>query len=118
MEKPQVAAHSATAEAETEPALVAPRGLDQIISSFRDIYEYIGADGQLDPRWQADFLQQVLSLSATTVVGFVADHDPMTCHRRMTSVFVAAFDSHSGTRAAGKDHQLRRMLCLSSPAHG
>ena len=59
MEKLQVAAHSAAAATETEPLLVAPRGLEQITSSFGDIYEYIGTNGQLVARWQADFLQQM-----------------------------------------------------------
>jgi D-alanyl-D-alanine carboxypeptidase len=94
MEKLQVAAHSAAAATETEPLLVAPRGLEQITSSFGDIYEYIAKDGQLDARWPADFLQQMLlpfplrlswDLSRTIT--------RMICHRRLTSVFGAAFGS-------------------------
>lgn len=77
---------------EYESLLVAPRGLDQILTSFGDIYEYIGADGKLDARWQNDFLQRValpfplrLSWDPSRTVTL------MTCHRRMTGIFASAF---------------------------
>lgn len=87
MEKPRITAHAAMAAAGTEPLLVAPRGLDQIISSFGDIYEYIGTDGQLDARWQEDSLQRMLlpfPLRLSWDLSRTITH--MTCHRRMTGI--------------------------------
>ena len=76
----------------TEPALTAPRGLDEIITVFGDINDYVGTDGQLEARWQMDYLERVplpfpLRMSwdpARTIL-------QMTCHRRLTSIFAAAF---------------------------
>jgi hypothetical protein len=42
-----------------EPPLKTPHGLDEIIASFGDIREYVEADGQLEARWQVDFLERV-----------------------------------------------------------
>jgi hypothetical protein len=39
--------------------LVCPHGLDQIRSTFGDIFKYVLPDHTLDPRWQADFLTLV-----------------------------------------------------------
>ena len=40
---------------ELEP-LIVPHGLEEIIATFGDIYKYVRPGGQLDPRWQSDFL--------------------------------------------------------------
>jgi D-alanyl-D-alanine carboxypeptidase len=69
-------------------ALTPPRGLQEILAAFGDIYEYVRKDGTLDPRWHADFLARAslpfpLKLSwdpATSVT-------QMTCHKRLTEVF-------------------------------
>jgi hypothetical protein len=73
--------------------LMPPNGLEQILATFGDIYEYVRADGSLDPRWQADFLARAtlpfaLKLSwdhATSVT-------QMTCHKRLVDVFAEVFD--------------------------
>jgi hypothetical protein len=39
--------------------LVPPHGLDELIATFGDIFDYIREDHTLDPRWQADFLMTV-----------------------------------------------------------
>ena len=39
--------------------LVLPHGLDQIVATFGDIFDYIAEDHTLDPRWQTDMLQTV-----------------------------------------------------------
>jgi len=36
-----------------------PHGLDQIVASFGNIFDYIRQDHSLDPKWQAEALQQV-----------------------------------------------------------
>ena len=92
MEKPPVAKNVTSPETVTEPALIAPRGLDEIITVFGDINAYVGTDGQLEARWQLDYLERVhlpfpLRMSwdpSRTIL-------QMTCHRRLTSVFAAAF---------------------------
>ena len=39
--------------------LACPHGLDQICSTFGDIFQYILPDHTLDPRWQAEFLTRI-----------------------------------------------------------
>ena len=43
----------------TASPLVPPHGLEQIIATFGDIFEYIREDHTLDPRWQAEMLESV-----------------------------------------------------------
>jgi D-alanyl-D-alanine carboxypeptidase len=75
-----------------ESLRIAPHGRDEIISVFGDINEYVGTDGQLEARWHVDYLERV-SLPFPLRVSW----DParailqMTCHRRLTSIFAAAF---------------------------
>jgi hypothetical protein len=75
-----------------EPLLAAPHGLNEITDRFGDINKYIGADGQLDVHWQADFLERLplpfplrLSWDPSRTV------NQMTCHRLMTSIFASVF---------------------------
>ena len=69
-------------------------GLNEIITTFGDIREYVGSDGQLEARWQLDFLERV-SLPFPLRLSW----DPsrtitrMTCHRRMTGIFSSVFAS-------------------------
>ncbi len=75
-----------------EVGLTSPNGLEQIVVTFGNIYEYVRKDGSLDPKWQADFLTRItmpfpLSLSwdlATSV-------NQMTCHKKMADVFEDVF---------------------------
>jgi len=77
-----------------EPPLKTPHGLDEIIASFGDIREYVEADGQLEARWQVDFLERV-----SLPFSLRLSRDPsrtitqMTCHRRLTRVFSSVFGS-------------------------
>ena len=92
MKKPLITKAGTPSAPATESPLTAPHGLNQIISVFGDINDYVGTDGQLEARWQADCLDRVplpfpLRLSwdpARTIV-------QMTCHKRLTSIFAAAF---------------------------
>ena len=73
--------------------LTPPNGLEQILATFGDIYEYVRKDGTLDPRWQADFLARAalpfaLKLSwdpATSVT-------QMTCHKLLVDIFAEVFE--------------------------
>lgn len=40
--------------------LVPPHGLDELIATFGDIFDYIREDHTLDPRWQAEQLTTIL----------------------------------------------------------
>ena len=73
--------------------LTPPNGLQQILATFGDIYEYVQTDGSLDPRWQADFLAR-----ATLPFALKLSWDPativtqMTCHKRLVDVFTEVFE--------------------------
>jgi D-alanyl-D-alanine carboxypeptidase len=41
------------------PVLIPPHGLDQIVATFGDIFDYIREDHMLDPRWQTEMLESV-----------------------------------------------------------
>lgn len=77
-----------------EPLMLVPHGLNEIIATFGDIHEYVLTDGQLDPRWQADFLQRVnLPFPLRLAWDLSRTITQMTCHRRMTGVYVSVFAS-------------------------
>ena len=76
----------------TPPGLVAPNGLDAIRATFGDIYAFIGADGTLDPQWQAQFLTRTplpftlpLSWDQSKIVS------QLLCHVKLRDVFPAVF---------------------------
>jgi hypothetical protein len=82
-----------TNSAPASAVLMPPRGLDEVISTFGDIFAYVGPDHTLDPRWQNEFLDRVplpfpLPLSwdiSRTVRQF-------TCHRLLVPIFTRVFD--------------------------
>lgn len=88
MKNPQVESTDATSGHDLTP----PHGLDKIIATFGNIYEYIGTDGQLAPHWQSDFLAKT-SLPFPMRLAW----DParvitrMTCHRLMTGIYASVF---------------------------
>ncbi len=87
MEKPQGAT-------ETEKLKVASHGLNEIIATFGDIHEYVGPDGELDPRWEADFLARVsLPYPLRLAWDLSRTITQMTCHRRMTGIYASVFAS-------------------------
>lgn len=69
-----------------------PHGIEQIIASFGNIYEYIHKDGSLDPRWAAEFLVRI-ALPFPLVLSW--DHatgvKQMTCHKKLADVFAEGF---------------------------
>ncbi len=78
----------------SEPPLVTPHGLDNIIALFGDIHEYVAPDGQLETRWQGDFLAR-LGLPFPLRLSWQPSQTitQLTCHRRMAGVFSSVFDS-------------------------
>jgi len=104
MEKLQLASNTVLSGANAEPLRVAPHGLNEIITAFGDIYEYIGMHGQLEPRWQIEFLDRValpfplrLSWDPTRTITL------MTCHRRMSDIYASVF-------AAIQEHGLQARI--------
>jgi hypothetical protein len=91
MQKPQVATIAVLSTAETETLLVAPHGLDEIITAFGNIYDDVGKDGQLEALSTGFPGASGLAVSAPAVVGPVANITQMTCHKRMTRVFGSVF---------------------------
>ena len=89
MEEPQVGRDGTT---RTNPPLVAPHGITEIIEAFGDIRQHIGADGRLAATWQVNYQTRV-SLPFPLRLAW----DPsraitqMTCHRSMASAFTDVF---------------------------
>lgn len=88
VKNPQIESTDATSGHDLTP----PHGLDEIIATFGNIYEYIGTGGQLAPRWQSDFLAKTslpfplrLAWDPSRVI------TQMTCHRLMTGIFASVF---------------------------
>jgi hypothetical protein len=76
----------------TRVPVVSPHGLDEIVATFGDIFEYIHPDHTLNPRWQTDFLARatlpfpiVLSWDHTRAVS------QFTCHKILTGIFADVF---------------------------
>src|SRR5689334_7741145 len=77
---------------EKELLLVAPHGLEEIVATFGDIYDYIQPGGHLDPRWQADYLASVeLPFSLPLAWDPSKSVNRMACHKRMAETFVSVF---------------------------
>ena len=72
--------------------LVPPNGLDQILATFGDIFDYIGPDHTLNPRWQNEFLQRIaLPFPLPLSWDMSRRINQMTCHKRLADVFTATF---------------------------
>jgi D-alanyl-D-alanine carboxypeptidase len=89
---PQVESNDATPGREFATSPTSPHGLDEIIATFGDIYEYIGPDGELDPRWETNFLARVnLPFPLRLAWDLSQTIHRLTCHRRMTGVYASVF---------------------------
>jgi hypothetical protein len=73
-------------------ALKPPHGLEQIMMTFGELYNYVRKDGSLDPRWQGDFLRRV-ALPFPLAIAWDQETSitQMTCHTRLTEVFTDVF---------------------------
>jgi len=74
------------------PAPPVPNGLDQVLATFGNIYEYIRNDGTLDPRWETEMLTRAplpfpipFSWEPTTTVS------RLQCHVKLKDIFPAVF---------------------------
>jgi hypothetical protein len=74
-------------------ALSAPHGLDEICSTFGDIFGYIRPDKTLDPRWSQEFLARIaLPFPLTLSWDRSQTVNAITCHRLLTNVFAGVSD--------------------------
>jgi D-alanyl-D-alanine carboxypeptidase len=72
--------------------LTPPNGLQQILTTFGDIQDYIRKDGSLDPRWQSDFLARAsLPFSVKLAWDLATSVNEFTCHNRLVEVFGEVF---------------------------
>jgi len=76
----------------THVSIVPPSGLDEIRSTFGDIFQYILSDHTLDPRWQPEFLTRIellFKLPLSWDKSRVVDH--ITCHKLIAVSFTQVF---------------------------
>ena len=77
----------------TRVSVVPPNGLDEIRTTFGDIFAYVTADHTLDPRWQSEFLDRVpLPFPMTLSWNRSQTVSTITCHKLLASVFTGVFD--------------------------
>ncbi len=70
--------------------LIPPHGLDQMLATFGDIFDYIGPDHTLNPRWQNEFLQRIaLPFPLTLSWDKSRRVNQLTCHERLAEIFTA-----------------------------
>src|SRR5262249_32669048 len=66
--------------------------LEQIMQTFGDIYEYIRADGTLDPRWYTDFLVRApLQFALRLAWDRATSVSQITCHKLLAEQFSQVF---------------------------
>jgi hypothetical protein len=72
--------------------LTPPHGLDQILAAFADIFDYIGREHTLNPRWQNESLQRI-ALPFPLVLSWDKSRrmNQFTCHKRLAEIFTATF---------------------------
>jgi hypothetical protein len=72
--------------------LAAPKGLEQISSTFGDIRKYILPNGTLDPRWQSEVLASV-TLPFPLILSFDESKTitHFTCHKLLVEIFSDVF---------------------------
>lgn len=77
---------------EQQFALKPPHGLNGILATFGNIFEYIRHDHTLDPRWQAE---QLITMPLPFPLVLSWDHSRhvtrMTCHKLMHRTFTNCF---------------------------
>ena len=73
-------------------SLIAPHGLDGIISTFGDIFDYIREDHTLDPRWQTEMLQTI-SLPFAIPLSWNKSQslERIACHKLLAQVCTDVF---------------------------
>ena len=77
----------------TRVSVVPPNGLDEIRTTFGDIFAYVTADHTLDPRWRSEFLDRItLPFPMTLSWNRSQSVTAILCHRLVESAFASVFD--------------------------
>lgn len=99
--------HTALSAMSSTPQIMPPRGLQEIVSSFGDIFDFLHADGSLDPRWESEMLTRItlpfplpLSWNPDLMVG------QLRCHKLLADVFSQVFSEIEQQGLAGRVHSL------------
>ncbi|HKS72504.1 MAG TPA: M15 family metallopeptidase [Terriglobales bacterium] len=75
------------------PEVVPPVGLSGVVREFGDVREFVGMDGCLNARWEAQYLA-VVALPFSLMLAW--DHSRIIssfrCHRRLTAIFGRVFE--------------------------
>jgi hypothetical protein len=83
--------------------LTPPHGLDQVVATFGDIFDYIREDHTLDPKWQADFLTTVpLPFALTLSWDGSRQVQRISCHRLLAGTLADVFEGVQKARLQSK----------------
>ena len=78
---------------DTRVSITPPHGLDQIIATFGDIFDYIKPDHTLDPRWAAESLKRLtLPFSVPLSWDLSRSVNTITCHALLAETLGDAFE--------------------------
>ena len=73
--------------------LTPPQGLEEICTTFGDIFEHIANDHTLEAGWQSGFLARItLPFPLTLSWDHSQTVNAMTCHKLLANVFAGVFD--------------------------
>src|SRR5262245_5147673 len=76
------------------PALAPPAGLEQILATFGNIYDFIREDGSLDPRWEAGQLNRAsLPFSIPISWDRTKEITRLYCHAKLLNLFSEVFET-------------------------
>ena len=87
--------------------IMPPRGLEGIVSTFGDIFDFLHPDGSLDPRWESEMLTRItlpFPLSLPWNPDIMVDQ--IRCHKLLADVFSQVFSEIEQQDLAGRVHIL------------
>lgn len=84
--------------------LATPHGLEEILTTFGDIFDYITPAHTLDPRWQAQYLERIM-LPFPIALSWDKSRqvNQITCQKRLAGIFSQVF---SNIRDAGLQQKI------------
>lgn len=73
-------------------SLATPNGLEEILATFGDIYQFITEDGRLDPHWESNHLGRV-PLPFPIPLSWDPSHSitKLYCHKKLIEIFSEVF---------------------------
>jgi len=97
--KVELTGATAASAAEIAP----PNGLDEIIATFGNIYDYIGQDASMNPDWLAEFMTlQALPFEIPLAWDPAKKVSRIQCHRELGKTFAKVFSELQGENLASK----------------